>query len=161
MHWLNHHLLAPLVSGDWFFGRFLLRLSRIKRPQSMSTVKFSPTTLNFGYDFVLLVHFFGTSCTFYIDTPNTFFLSAMWCWNHIVFFFAISSLGGCECGLERLERSLLERCSITFPLGHIQLCTACPKDFSLNIYFGSHPREHPGQALKSVQSKSELVQLSY
>ena len=28
----------------------------------MFTVKFSPTALNFGYDFVLLVHFFGTPC---------------------------------------------------------------------------------------------------
>ena len=59
VHWLNHHLPAPLVSGDWFFGRFLLRLSRIKRPQVMSMVKFSPIALNFRYDFVLLVHFWG------------------------------------------------------------------------------------------------------
>ena len=28
----------------------------------MSMVKFSPIALNFGYDFVLLVHFFGTPC---------------------------------------------------------------------------------------------------
>ena len=35
-----------------------LRLSRIKRSQVMSMVKFGPTTLNFGYDFVLLVHLF-------------------------------------------------------------------------------------------------------
>ena len=59
VHWLNHDLTAPLVSGDWFLGRFLLRLSRIKRPQVMSMVKFSPIALNFGYDFVLLVHFLG------------------------------------------------------------------------------------------------------
>ena len=59
VHWLNHHLPAPLVSGVWFFGRFLLRLSRIKRPQVTSTVKFSPLiALDYGYDFVLLVHFF-------------------------------------------------------------------------------------------------------
>ena len=28
----------------------------------MFMVKFSPNALNFGYDFVLLVHFFGTPC---------------------------------------------------------------------------------------------------
>ena len=33
VHWLNHHLPAPLVYGDRFFGHFLQRLSRIKRPQ--------------------------------------------------------------------------------------------------------------------------------
>ena len=33
VQWLNHHLPAPLVPGDLFFARFLLRLSRIKRPQ--------------------------------------------------------------------------------------------------------------------------------
>ena len=59
--WLNHHLLAPLVSGDWLFGHFLLWLSRIKRTQVMSMVKFSPIALNFGYDFVLLVYFFGAA----------------------------------------------------------------------------------------------------
>ena len=58
VHWLNHHLPAPLVSGDWFFGRFLLRLSRIKRPQVMSIVQFIAIALNFD-DFVLLVHFLG------------------------------------------------------------------------------------------------------
>ena len=57
VHWLNHHMPAPLVSGDWFFGNFLLRLSRIKRPQVMLTVKFNPIALNFGNDFVLLVCF--------------------------------------------------------------------------------------------------------
>ena len=41
------------------FGRFLLRLSLIKPTQVMFMVKFSPTALNFGYDFVLLVHFLG------------------------------------------------------------------------------------------------------
>ena len=30
VHWLNHHLPAPLVSRDCLFGRFFLRLSRIK-----------------------------------------------------------------------------------------------------------------------------------
>ena len=30
----------------------------------MAVVKFSPKALNFGYDFVLLVHFFGTPCIF-------------------------------------------------------------------------------------------------
>ena len=57
VNWLNHHLPAPPVSGDWFFGRFLVRLRRIKRPQVMSMVKFSPIALNFGYDFNVLVHF--------------------------------------------------------------------------------------------------------
>ena len=28
----------------------------------MSIVKFSPIALNFGYDFVLSIHFFGTTC---------------------------------------------------------------------------------------------------
>ena len=59
-------LLEPWCTGSiisgwaWkvFFGRFLLILSRIKRPQVMSMVKFCPTALNFGYAFVLLVHFF-------------------------------------------------------------------------------------------------------
>ena len=36
---------------------FRLRLSRIKCSQVMSMVKFSPTALNLGYDFVLLVNF--------------------------------------------------------------------------------------------------------
>ena len=31
----------------------------------MFMVKFNPTTLNFGYDFVLLVHFFGTPSRVY------------------------------------------------------------------------------------------------
>ena len=49
--------LDERLIGQWAF-RFLLRLSRIKRSQVMSMVKFSPTALNFGYDFVLL-HFLG------------------------------------------------------------------------------------------------------
>ena len=76
VHWLNHHLPAPLVSGDWFFGRFLLRLSRIKRPQVMSMVKFSPIALNLGYDFVLLVHFFGTLCIFSFQVGSLHYTSA-------------------------------------------------------------------------------------
>ena len=36
-----------------------LRLSRIKGSQVMSTVIFSRTALDFGYDFVLLVNFVG------------------------------------------------------------------------------------------------------
>ena len=40
MHWLNHKKPAPLVSGNKFFGRFLLRLSLIKPSQVMSMVKF-------------------------------------------------------------------------------------------------------------------------
>ena len=73
VHWLNHHLPAPLVSGDWFFGRFLLRLSRIKHPQVMSMVRFSLISHNLGYDFVshycwkkrhfFLFSFRYTSCT--------------------------------------------------------------------------------------------------
>ena len=47
------------MSGNNFFGRFLLRLSRINSFQVMSMVKFIPTAFNFGYDFVLLVHFLG------------------------------------------------------------------------------------------------------
>ena len=42
-----------------FFGSFLLRLSLIKPSQVIFMVKFSPTAHNIGYDFVLLVHFFG------------------------------------------------------------------------------------------------------
>ena len=34
----------------------------IKGPKVMSMVKFSHIALNFGYDFVLIVHFFGTPC---------------------------------------------------------------------------------------------------
>ena len=59
VHWLNYEKPAPLVSGNKFFGRFLLRLSMIKSFQVMFMVKFSPTPLNFGYDFVLSVHFLG------------------------------------------------------------------------------------------------------
>ena len=40
------------------FGCFLLRLSLIKPSQVMFMVKVSPTALNFGYDFILLVHLF-------------------------------------------------------------------------------------------------------
>ena len=62
VHRLNHQCTA-VVGTIWtwkvFFGRFFLRLSRIKRSQVMWMVKFSPTALNFGYDFLLLVHFFG------------------------------------------------------------------------------------------------------
>ena len=46
------------MSRNWIFGRFLLRLSRIKPSQVIFMVKFCRTVLNFGYDFVLLVHFF-------------------------------------------------------------------------------------------------------
>ena len=57
--WLNHQWLEPFGPAKCLFGRFLLTLSRIKRPQVMFMVKFSPTALNFGYDFVVLVHFLG------------------------------------------------------------------------------------------------------
>ena len=50
-----HHLDLGIVY--LVFVCFLLRLSRIKRPQVTSMVKFSPTALNFGYDFVLSRHF--------------------------------------------------------------------------------------------------------
>ena len=57
-------LLGPQVAGTpcvckLTFGRFLLRQSLIKPSQVMFMVKFSPTALNFGYDFVLLVYFLG------------------------------------------------------------------------------------------------------
>ena len=52
----NRH---PLCMECNFLGRFLLRLSLIKPSQVMFMVKFSPTALNFDYDFVLLVHFLG------------------------------------------------------------------------------------------------------
>ena len=64
LHRLNHQWLAPLGPGKCFFGRFLLRLGRIKSSQVMSMVKFGPEALNFGYDFVILVHFFGTPCMY-------------------------------------------------------------------------------------------------
>ena len=44
------------------FERYLSILKETcpcKRPHVMSVVKFGPTALNFGYDFVLLVHFLG------------------------------------------------------------------------------------------------------
>ena len=69
VHWFNHHSPAPLVSGDWFFGRFLLRLGWIKRNQVMSMVKLSPIAINFGCDSVYrkrvrsLAMLFGDSLT--------------------------------------------------------------------------------------------------
>ena len=58
---------SPVVGTTWgwkvFFDRFLLRLSWIKRSKVRSMVKLSPTALIFGFDFILLVHFFGTPCT--------------------------------------------------------------------------------------------------
>ena len=45
------------LSQSPFVGTPSVWRSRIKRPQVMSMVKFSPITLNFGYDFVLLEHF--------------------------------------------------------------------------------------------------------
>ena len=41
----------------------------------MSMVKFSPTAVNFGYDFVLLVHFFGTPCM----SPHVITLRVLLC----------------------------------------------------------------------------------
>ena len=57
VHWLNHEWLAPLGPGKCFFGRFLLRLSRIKRPQVMFMVKLSPTA--FKFDIAPLVQYLG------------------------------------------------------------------------------------------------------
>ena len=51
--------MIPLMPGNQFFGRFLLRLSLINPSQVVSMVKYSPTALNFGYGFVLIVHFLG------------------------------------------------------------------------------------------------------
>ena len=62
--WLNHQWLEPFGPAKCLFGRFLLTLSRIKGPQVMFMVKFSPTALNFGYDFVLLGHFFWDTLYF-------------------------------------------------------------------------------------------------
>ena len=36
------------VTGNYFFGRSLLKLSRIKRSQVMSMGKFGPAALNFS-----------------------------------------------------------------------------------------------------------------
>ena len=47
---LNHHWLVSLGPGKCLFGRFLLRISRIKRPQVMSMVKLDAKALNFGYE---------------------------------------------------------------------------------------------------------------
>ena len=54
----------------------------------MVMVKFSPSALNFDYDFVLLVHFFGTRCTnsiFYFSIKrrlvvviHSFIVSSLW-----------------------------------------------------------------------------------
>ena len=63
VHWLNHQWPTPLVSGNRFIGRFSLKLSQIKPSQVMYMVKLGPTVLNFGYDFFLLVPFFGTPCS--------------------------------------------------------------------------------------------------
>ena len=54
-----------------FFGRFLLRLNRIKRSQVMSMEKFGPAAPNFGCDF-FVNHFFRTpyrcaNCGFNIE----------------------------------------------------------------------------------------------
>ena len=80
VHRLNHHLPAPLVSGDCFFGHFLIRLSRIKRPQIMSMIKFSPIALNFGYDFVLSIHFLGHPVDENIISPDYVlcYISRVW-----------------------------------------------------------------------------------
>lgn len=48
--YLMLYLTYILGPGKCSFGRFLLILSRFKRPQVMSLVKFRPTALNFGYD---------------------------------------------------------------------------------------------------------------
>ena len=88
VHRLNYQWLASFGPGKCLFGRFFLRLSMIKRYQVMSMVKFSPIALNFGYDFVLLVHFFGTRCMnsiFYFSIKrrsvvviHSFIVSSLW-----------------------------------------------------------------------------------
>ena len=62
----SHSSLAQSPFADtpcvWrlIFWAFLTKTKRrIKPSQVMSIEKFSPIALNFGYDFVLLVHFFG------------------------------------------------------------------------------------------------------
>ena len=59
MHRLNHQWLAPLEPGKCFFGRFLLRLNRIKRSQVISMGKFGLTAPYLGFDFFLLITFLG------------------------------------------------------------------------------------------------------
>ena len=67
--WSHSALAQSQVSSTpcvWklIFGRFVLRLCLFKPSQVIFMIKFSPTALSFGYDFVLLVHFFGTPCIF-------------------------------------------------------------------------------------------------
>ena len=49
----------PLCLEMNFLVVSTIRISLIKPSQVMFMVKFSPTALKFGYDFVLIVHFFG------------------------------------------------------------------------------------------------------
>ena len=61
VHWLNHHLPAPLHPCVWtliIWSFFIKDSAGSSAPKSMSMVKLSPIALNFGFDFVLLVHFF-------------------------------------------------------------------------------------------------------
>ena len=55
-HRRNHQGLAWKL----FFWSFLTKTKQDQVPQVMSMVRFSPTALNFDYDFVLLVHFSDT-----------------------------------------------------------------------------------------------------
>ena len=50
---------SPVVGTAWAWKVSLTKINRIKCPQIMSMVKFSPTALNIGYDFVLSIIFLG------------------------------------------------------------------------------------------------------
>ena len=87
-------LLEPWCTGSITSGWHHLGLQKVflvifaktrkdKSSQVMSMAKFSPIAPNFGYDFVLLVHFFGTHCM-YVSSQ---LLTARPC-HPIVYFFA-------------------------------------------------------------------------
>ena len=64
--WSQGALAQSQVAGTscvWklIFWSFLTKTKQDQAPPH-AMVKFSPTALNFGYDFVLLVHFFGRPC---------------------------------------------------------------------------------------------------
>ena len=66
--WSHSALAQSQAAGTpcIFFGRFLPRLSLMKPSQVIFMIKFSPTALNFGYDFVLFLHFLGHPvCEYY------------------------------------------------------------------------------------------------
>ena len=63
---MHHSLTWHHLAWKVFFWSSLTNTKQDQAPPSqvMSIVEFSPTALNFGYDFVLLVQFFGTLCIF-------------------------------------------------------------------------------------------------